>query len=587
MKLQDLMKQTPEGLVAEIVPKSFETWGKWRRNLYLKLIAWFSGYDKLVELLIELKGKQGRDYIEDFFEKLDFSYAVAHKDREKIPSEGRLLVVANHPLGALDGLSLLMAVTEVRPDVRIVVGNFLTGIDELSEFFIPVDKDFDIAKSRLKPIAAALANEEAVILFPSRSVSRLRWAGLRDRKWRSNLVALARRMNTPVLPVYIKARNSWRFYLKALFSERLASLSLPREILRQRGKTIGLKIGHQIPATAFSALKSGTAMKLLHRHVLAIGREKKGYFKTEKNVIHPVDRRQIRAELSNARLLGSTDDGMNIYLTDYSQSPATVREIARLRELTFRKVGEGTGHKLDSDLYDRYYNHLVLWDDTALEIVGAYRIGECAAITAQRGTEGLYTATLFTFDDKFKAMFPESIELGRSFVQQKYWNSNALDYLWHGIGAYLANNPQIRYMFGPVSISKMYSKEAIEMLVHFYSKWFPDYENLAAHKTPFLIPDKRRDELRELFNSLDFKTDFKTLKANLKHYGFAVPTLYKQYSDLCEEGGVRFLDFGIDEDFGYCVDGMILVDIARIKQSKYDRYIAGKKIEQQTTTAQT
>ncbi|MDW8307065.1 MAG: lysophospholipid acyltransferase family protein [Leptospiraceae bacterium] len=576
MQFREILKETPEKLIEDVLPPCLQKRHFWGKELYLRFLAWWSGLAELFELASPLRERQGREFIADFFEKLDFSYNLSQKDRDRIPSEGRLLVVANHPLGALDGLAILHALLEVRPDVRIVVAGFLAGLEELRDHLLPIDESLDNEKTDLKPIAEALSNEEAVIVFPSRTVSRLGLKGIRDPQWRHGVVLLARRLSTPILPVYVRARNSIWFYLKGLISRRWAALSLPQEILRQKSKTIYLKIGHQIPSHAFVAIRARSAAKLLYRHLLAIGKDKKGFFKTEKNVIHPVDRRFIKAELLNAPLLGETEDGMKIFLVTKDEAPTTLREVARLRELTFRKVGEGTGNKLDMDYYDSYYEHLILWDERALEVVGAYRIGNAKKIIEQRGIEGLYSSSLFQFDPKFVNLLGEAIELGRSFVQQKYWNSAALDYLWHGIGAYLATNRHIRYLFGPVSISKNYSKEAIEMLVFFYSKWFPDYDNLASHKNRFIIPDRRRDELRQLFRSQDYKEDFKTLKANLKHYGYSVPTLYKQYSELCEEGGVRFLDFGIDENFGYCVDGLILVDVAKVKKAKYDRYVTSK-----------
>lgn len=576
MDFRTLLANTPEKLLEAILPSFLQKNEFFGKKVYLRFLAYWSRYPELVKLINQLKNKEGPEFLSELFEKLDFSYKLSQKDREKIPAEGRLLVVANHPLGALDGLSLLHAILEVRPDVKMVTRGFLQKTPGLSEYLLPVDESLDDTNDNLKAIADALSNEEAVILFPSREISTLTWQGIRDGKWRHNFIILARKLSTPILPVFIQGKNSFWFYLKRILSYQWSALSLPREIIRKKGKTIELKIGHPIPASAFTGLRATAISKLLYRHLLAIARNKKGYFKTIKTVIHPVERRLLKAELSEALLLGETDDGMRIYLTTQEKSPFTIREIARLRELTFRKVGEGTGNRLDLDLYDQYYDHLVLWDDEALEIVGAYRIGNAKKILAEKGINGLYTSTLFHFSDKFIAMMDEAIELGRSFVQQKYWNSAALDYLWHGIGAYLAKNPQIRYMFGPVSISKNYSREAMDMLVFFYSKWFPDYDNLCWHKNPYHIPDRRRDELRSLFCMNDYKDDFKILKANLKHYGYTVPTLYKQYSELCEEGGVRFLDFGIDEDFGFCVDGMILVDMAKIKKAKYDRYVATK-----------
>jgi hypothetical protein len=190
------------------------------------------------------------------------------------------------------------------------------------------------------------------------------------------------------------------------------------------------------------------------------------------------------------------------------------------------------------------------------------------------GVDGFYTSSLFDFSSVFKDEYLEhSIELGRSFVQSNYWNSNALNYLWQGIGALLADNPHIKYMFGPVSISNNYPGVSKKIIAFFYNKWFGSVNNLASSKNRFIIPQKDITEFQSILTGENYKKDYLFLKAELKSYGFTVPVLYKHYSELCNHGGVRFLDFGIDEDFENCVDGLILVDVDKITDSKKKRYI--------------
>lgn len=153
-----------------------------------------------------------------------------------------------------------------------------------------------------------------------------------------------------------------------------------------------------------------------------------------------------------------------------------LKEIGRLREISFRHVGEGSGEKRDIDSYDFYYKHLIIWDDEALEIAGAYRIGDCREIIEDFDVDGLYTSTLFKYDSAFMPYFEHGLELGRSFVQPKYWNSRALDYLWQGIGAYVRENPNIRYLFGPVSLSDTFTTQAKALLIYYYSHYFAPQE---------------------------------------------------------------------------------------------------------------
>jgi len=274
-------------------------------------------------------------------------------------------------------------------------------------------------------------------------------------------------------------------------------------------------------------------------------------------------------------LLGETRDGKQILLMDWEPGTAFMREIGRLRELSFRKVGEGTGRRRDTDSYDAHYRHLVLWDETELEVVGSYRLAEAWRIMPEKGMAGLYTHSLFKFDQAFEAYARDAIELGRSFVQPRYWGSRALDYLWQGLGAYLRHHPEVRYMFGPVSISARYPRPARDLMVHFYRSYFACRHALGEAKIPYNLSQPSREECESLFVGNDFERDQQELKNQLALYDLTIPTLFKQYTDLCETGGVCFLDFGVDPDFANCTDGMIMVAVQQLKAAKRKRYMGG------------
>ncbi len=522
----------------------------------------------------------GLALVNEFFDYLDFSFYISSKDRARIPDEGRLICVANHPLGGLDGLALLKAIGEIRADVKIIANDILLNLDGISELLLPINV-FSRRPQRghVSRIDKALENDEAVIFFPAAEVSRLGWRGIRDRRWQKGPLHFAQKHNAPVLPIFVRGKNSLLFYVLSLLNKRLSMFLLAHEIFRKRTKTITLKVGNSISSKAFTGgfLRAEMGMRLLRRHVYLIGKNKRGVFKTERNIIRPVDPKLLRRELNSAQCLDTTSDGKKILLVSYSEGENVLREIARLREVTFRKVGEGTGQKMDTDQFDAFYKHIVLWDDESLEIVGAYRLGIGPEILTEKGVEGLYTSTLFHFSQAMYPILLQAVELGRSFVQKKYWRSNALDYLWQGIGAFLAKHPEVKYLFGPVSISNSYSQEAKDMIVYFYKKWFPDHQGLAVAKNRYMIAVKKQQELETVFSSELYKEDMKKLKRLLKQYGFAVPILYKQYSDLCDEGGVRFIDFGVDRNFGNCVDGLILVQTDLIKSCKRERYLENRR----------
>lgn len=532
---------------------------------------------KINTFLTKYDGLDGSPFIDALFDELDFSYSVSSEDRDKIPSEGKVVIISNHPLGGLDGLTLLKLVLEVRTDVKIVVNDILLHIENLKSFFLPYNLfDSGIQKENIAAIDKALKEDNAVIFFPAGEVSRLTLNGLQDNSWTRGALHFAEKSRSPILPVFLGGRNTLIFYAVSALSKPLSMFLLPRELFKQRGKTIPIKIGDLIPVRIMFAglLKGKTLIKTLKKHVYLIGKNKKGIFVTEKNVIHPIDPIKIKRQLLAATLLQNIDDKKKVYLLSNNKLfPEVIKEIARLREITFRKIGEGTGDKLDTDIYDTYYNHIVLWDEENLEIMGAYRIGVGSEIIEKYGAAGFYSSTLFNFTEQFQFHLPYSIELGRSFIQAKYWNTNALDYLWMGIGAFLAANPRIQFLFGPVSLSNSYPAEVKEMIVFIYEKWYGNSYNLVGARNKFRIIEERRKELSAIFNSNNYKEELKLLKQNLRYFGMSIPTLYKQYTALCEPGGAQFLDFGVDPDFQSCIDGFILIDIDLIKYSKKEKYI--------------
>ncbi len=536
--------------------------------------------ERIGAFLEDHEGERGEVLLDSILEHLEVSCAVSFRDKERIPSEGRLLVVANHPLGALDGLVLLKALLQVRPDVKVVVNEWLLSLRGLSPYFLAVDA-FSGRQSRsaAAAIGEALAREEAVVFFPAGEVSRFTWKGVRDASWRTGAVRLANRFNCPVLPVWVEGRNSAVFYAVSAIHRGASLLLLPREMFSKKGGTIHLRVGDTIPGRAFAAgaLKTKDETRLLRRHVHALARGRKGPYRTEQAIAHPVRRQDLLREIRRSEDLGVTSDGRRILLADAQPDSALMKEIGRLRELTFRKVGEGTGRRIDVDRFDSHYRHLLLWDEGALDIVGAYRLGFCREILSRHGLEGLYTAGLFEFSDALQEILPEAVELGRSFIQSKFWNTRALDLLWQGIGAVLQARPHVRYLFGAVSISGTFPEEAKRLLVAHYGRWYGDPAHFAHSFRPFTLSRAQDESLSAILQGRDREEDYRRLKEHLKGLGCAIPALFRQYTELCEPGGVRFLDFGVDPDFGNCVDGLILLDLRRMAPSKRERYLSGHR----------
>ena len=547
------------------------------RNLLFNLVEKIMIVKEINNFLRLYSDKKGIDFIDAVFEHLNFSFTISNKDLKKIPSEGRLICVANHPIGSLDALALMKLIYEIRRDIMVVANDILYNIPNLREFMLPFELDsVRVQRNNIKAIGQALEKEKAIIIFPAAEVSRLKGLTVTDGKWHKGAVYFARRHNSSILPVKVGAKNSAFFYFMSLLNKNFSRVFLVKELFNKKNKTISLKIGDPIPAKAFSSsvLSDATVIKLLKKHVYSLGKNKKSIFKTEKNIIHPIDRKLIKKEISRSEQLGITPDNKKIVLTSYEESPNVLNEIGRLREVTFRKVGEGTGAKMDIDEFDKYYKHLVVWDDEELEIVGAYRIGIGKEILQNKTHKGFYVSSLFSLNERFVQNYLDnSIELGRSFIQKKYWNTNALHYLWLGIGSYIAKHNDIKYLFGPVSISNNYPDITKQMIVYYYNKWYGCNDNLAISKNRFRISSKDISDIFNDFTRQSAEEDFKILKNSLKQYGYTVPILYKHYSNLCEKDGVKFLDFGIDPDFNNCVDGLILIDIDKLKSDKKDRYV--------------
>jgi hypothetical protein len=345
-------------------------------------------------------------------------------------------------------------------------------------------------------------------------------------------------------------------------------------MFKQQKNQIKFTIGKIIPYQAYNCLSISTddKVKLFKKHVYRVGKDRKPIFHTETAVARPERRNDLKKALQDAELLGRTPDNKQIYLYNDAKSSPIMREIGRLREVTFRAVDEGTGRRRDMDRFDSYYQHLILWDEDDLEIVGAYRLADSAKVVAERGTKGLYTDSLFTYDDGHRWFLDQGMELGRSFVQQRYWGKRSLDYLWYGIGAFVARNPDFRYLFGPVSISNGMPQAAKDLLVYFYKLYFSPDAKASCSKNPFSFSQPPAELARE-FCGTDYKLDFKKLKTLLGNMGVSIPTLYKQYSELCKPGGVSFIDFNVDPDFNNCVDGLVVVDLENLKEKKRKRYI--------------
>lgn len=529
------------------------------------------------QTLAILDGARGFEFVRRSLEHLHVDYHTTPREIEHIPAEGAVLIVANHPLGMVDAVTLLDLVGRVRPDVRVLGNDVLGMVPQLAELLLPVDVFGNGASSRMRAVFRALDAGRALLLFPAGEVSRMRPSGVRDGRWSDGFARLTMRTGAPVVPVHIGARNSAMFYGMSLLAKPLATAMLPREAVAQRDWSIRLRVGQLVDADEIRQRSEGSsrqAARLMRRHVYRLARNHGLVFGGQAPLAHPEPVEAVQAELQqHGQCLADVGKGHQVWLFPGRSASVVLDELGRLRELTFRRVGEGTGLRRDLDIYDSWYEHLVLWDTATCSIAGSYRLGDGERILDEHGQRGLYSASLFDYTPELASRLTVGLELGRSFIAPAYWRSRALDYLWRGIGLYLQQHERIRYLFGPVSLSVSLPREAREWIVAAHQHYFGK-PGLASARRPFRVSDMVLDGVRAELSGLDPAAGLGRLRHRLDALGVTLPVLYRQYVDLVEPDGVQFLDFGEDPEFSGCVDGMVLLDLACLKPVKRARYLS-------------
>lgn len=547
--------------------QQFPHWFRGRRERIarplLHTLGRWSRFERIEAFLERSAHLRDFAFLDATLDHLRFRYEVDARGLASIPAAGRLLIVANHPSGALDALALLHAVGRVRRDVRIVANEVLSLIPPLAGLLLPVRIFGGTAHAgSLRAIGRALEDGQCVIVFPAGEVSRLGLRGVRDSRWRGGFLRLARASGAPVVPVRIASRNSVFFYGASALCKPAGTAMLAREMYARRARPLRLHFGQ--PLHVAPGQDPDIALRNVRRTLYALGKRGGG----PRPLGPAIDPATLAIAIADTELLGRTSEGKQIRLARLQAGAPLLQELGRLRELTFRQVGEGTGRACDVDAYDAHYEHIVVWDGASARIAGAYRVARGAQALARHGLAGLYTASLFRYADEALPRIAQGLELGRSFVVPDYWGSRSLDFLWQGIGMYLLRHPGVRYLFGAVSLSAALPLAAREQLVAYYQRYYGCEAGLAESPRPF-----RYFAAPPCFGELDAETAFGVLKANLAAAGATVPMLYRQYTDLCEPGGARFLAFGVDPGFSDSIDGLIEIDLMRIRPGKRQRYL--------------
>lgn len=541
-----------------------------------------SAYDEVMALSAE----EG-SFFKGCLRRLSATYQISIADLDRFPQDGPVVVVCNHPFGALDGLILGAILEDIRPDFRILGNLVLSRITPVAPWIIEVNP-FDHAKGTLgnaRGLRAALAwlKEGKVLgMFPAGEVSRFRFRdqAVRDPLWSHHAVSLARRTGAAIVPFFIQGRNSLVFQSLGAVHPLLRTLMLPRELVNKEGHHVPVIAGRPILPGELDRLQDDERRtRYLRLRTELLAQRGAGSGKNESRLFHfpirpsaqepvaePIPSETLAREIATlpAEALFFSLKQFDAYLTSADRLPNILLEIGRLREICFRKEGEGTGKARDLDRFDPIYEHLFLWDREAQAITGAYRVARTDLILEKYGPSGLYTSTLFRFSERFLQELTPGLECGRSFVSPDYQRTHLpLLLLWRGVTGVAGRDPRYHRLFGPVSISNTYSQASKWLMTQYLQEGRDsDLLRLASQVRPRRPFRKRRifgvdpDQVSDLLNGVE---DVSALISAIEPDGKGIPVLLKHYFKM----HTTLLSFNVDRDFSNCLDGLIITDLYR------------------------
>jgi phospholipid/glycerol acyltransferase len=584
------------------------------RKLYgfiQKPLEAFLGITQLNATYDFLKKHTDGNFYERAVKSIGIDYEIDESDLKKIPKDGALVVVSNHPLGGLDGIVLGDILLKKRSDAKIIINGLLAKMPEIKEYSICVNPFGGSAATSqnvgaMKDTIRHLKNGGCVGTFPSGTVSHIhvRDCCISDPEWNTNIAQIARRTKANILPVYFDGRNSPLFYLAGLIHPRLRTMLLVREMFYvARRRKIRIRIGGVISArklSEFSTDEELTSWLRINSYVLG-GRNNKGekqnstqlkiiqrsiekifplMHREMQELILPIDPDLMQKEISELPESACMIKGekISVYCAEAWQIKWTLLEIGRLREKTFREVGEGSGKSVDNDEFDQYYLHMFMWDAENRKIAGAYRIGRTDKIMNSLGVQGLYASTLFKIQRELIDRISPALEMGRSFIVSEYQKKRStLAILWRGIGEYLYRHPQYRTLYGPVSISTHYNSISKDLIVQFLSerKTSEELAKFVKAKKPPKIKMKNIDKKALLEGAHDID-HISALVSEVEIDNKGIPTLLKHYLKLDGE----LLAFNVDPDFNSCIDGLIMVDMLKTDPKLLKSYMGDRQTEE-------
>lgn len=541
------------------------------------------GFRKINRLYSPSADLKNKEFTVDMLRIYNTTYDVSENELGSIPKEGPFMLVCNHPFGAIEGIILYDAISNVRPDFKIMANFILGFIPNLKDVFFSVNPfennpEFGGSTNGIKQSLTQLKEGHGLGVFPAGEVARYHGHSYpEDIDWSPSIAKIIQKTKVPVIPVYFDGNNSHKFYFLAKIYTKLATIRLVRELLNKRNKKIVMKIGKPILPAEVAQYETPEALSayLKNRSYALqanIVDEKKRF---RSRVSDPIDAPFRASSLARELLaireksLLFTTAGFECYLADYEDIPHVIHEVGRRREEAFRAVGEGTGKSIDTDNYDTYYKHLILWDTKEQTIAGGYRIGLGNEIYEKYGARGFYVDSLFNIDPRFEPYLKETIELGRSFVSVDYQKDlMPLLLLLKGLMETIMRHPEMNYFIGPVSISSWYPKFYQSLMVYYVTTVHTNEEmsKLFHPKTPF-VPNFNKCDIDVLMEkNMETVDKFDRYLMKLSNGDYRMPTLFKKYLKI----NSKFLCFNVDPDFNDTLDGLLLLKFTDYPKDELD-----------------
>lgn len=549
------------------------------------------GIDEANKIYDKHKHLEGIEFLDAIIKEFGFVYEIDPEELKRLPKQGAYITISNHPLGAADGIILLKMMLEQNLDYKIMANFLLQMIEPLKPYVVPVNpfENRKEAKSSVGGIKEALAHVKSgkpLGIFPAGEVSNVKCDHTHvDRPWQEVALKVIRKSQVPVIPIYFHAKNSKAFYSLSKLNPTLQTAKLPSEMLSQHKRNIRIRIGR--PISVDEQNEHGNSIEeygsfLRQKTYLlanAIQTNEKRFIKMPsfklpapppQQIASPVTQEMLEKEITHlrentdCRLLQSKN--YEVFLTQSDKIPNVLQEVGRLREITFRAVGEGTNQAIDLDKYDHHYFHMFLWDDDAKKIAGAYRMGLGHQLFEKMGIEGFYLHELFSFEPELYTMMKNSIEMGRAFIIDEYQQKPMpLFLLWKGIVHTTLRYPEHKYLIGGVSISNQFSDFSKSLMIefmmsHYYDPYVAQY---VSPRKEYKVKLKDADK-DFIFNETEADLNkFDRLIDEVEPGSLRLPVLIKKYI----KQNARMVAFNVDPLFNNAVDGLMYIRIADLPES--------------------